>query len=110
MERFDANSYLYVTRAQDYFDAAEKWGEGDLRKAFTRIKSEMMVVSFSSDWLYPPEASEEFVRALLHDRIPVTYVQLETSYGHDAFLGEEEAVGELLTAFLKGKSKLRCVK
>ena len=110
VERFDANSYLYVTRAQDYFDAAEKWGDGDLRKAFTRIKSEMMVVSFSSDWLYPPEASEEFVRALLHDRIPVTYVQLETSYGHDAFLVEEEAVGELLTAFLKGKSKLRCVK
>ena len=110
VERFDANSYLYMTRAQDYFDSAEKWGGGDLRKALKRIKAEMMVVSFSSDWLYPPEASEDFVRALLHDRIPVTYMQLETSYGHDAFLVEEQAVGKLLRAFLKDASSLRQVK
>lgn len=107
VRRFDANSYLYLTRAQDYFDSAEKWGDGDLQRAFTRIKAEMMVVSFSSDWLYPPSASEEFVRALLHDRIPVTYVQLQTSFGHDAFLLEEKSVGSLLTAFLKSPSRLR---
>ncbi len=107
VERFDANSYLYLTRALDYFDSAEKWGEGDLRLAFTRILSEMLVVSFSSDWLYPPESAEEFVSALLYDHIPVSYSQINTVYGHDAFLVEEEAVGNVLRSFLLAPARLR---
>lgn len=98
--RFDANSYLYMTRAMDYYDAAGKWGEGDLVRACKRVRAEMMVVTFSSDWLYPPDVCETFVSALLKNRIPVTYVNVESLYGHDAFLVEHEKVGRLLRAFL----------
>lgn len=100
VERFDANSYLYITRAMDYYDAAAAWGDGDLVRACRRVRSEMMVVSFSSDWLYPPEVSEEFVTALLRNEIPVTYMNVESTYGHDGFLVETEKVGRLLRAFL----------
>jgi len=100
VERFDANSYLYITRAMDYYDAAALWGDGDLVKACSRIRAEVMVVSFSSDWLYPPEESKTFVSALMQNRIPVTYVKVESNYGHDAFLVEADKVGQLLRAFL----------
>ncbi|NLF93030.1 MAG: homoserine O-acetyltransferase [Oligosphaeraceae bacterium] len=100
VERFDANSYLYLTRAMDYFDVAEKWGDGDLRRACRRIRSQMLVLSFSSDWLYPPASAEEFVSALLYEHIPVSYVQIETMYGHDAFLVEAGEVGRVMHAFL----------
>lgn len=100
VERFDANSYLYITRAMDYYDAATQWGDGDLVKACSRIRAEIMVVSFSSDWLYPPEESRTFVSALMQNSIPVTYVQVESIYGHDAFLVETDKVGQLLRAFL----------
>lgn len=100
VERFDANSYLYITRAMDYYDAAAQWGAGDLIAACSRIRSEVMVVSFSSDWLYSPEESKVFVSALMRNRIPVTYVKVESNYGHDAFLVEVNKVGRLLRAFL----------
>jgi homoserine O-acetyltransferase len=100
VERFDANSYLYITRAMDYYDAAAQWGGGDLVAACSRIRAEVLVVSFSSDWLYPPEESRVFVSALMRNRIPVTYVQIESNYGHDAFLVEADKVGRLLRAFL----------
>ena len=100
IERFDANSYLYITRAMDYYDAATAWGDGDLVRACRRIRAEVMVVSFSSDWLYPPEVSEEFVTALLRNETPVTYINVESTYGHDAFLVEADKVGRLIRAFL----------
>ena len=100
VERFDANSYLYITRAMDYYDAAGKWGDGDLVKAFSRIKSSMLVASFSSDWLYSPEESKQFVTALMRNGIPVTSVMLESNYGHDAFLVETSRVARILRAFL----------
>ena len=100
VERFDADSYLYITRAMDYYDAAAAWGDGDLRKACSRLHAELMVVSFSSDWLYPPSACREFVNAFISERKPVTYVEIASDSGHDAFLVDTEPVSRLLRAYL----------
>ena len=100
VERFDADSYLYITRAMDYYDAAGAWGDGDLRKACQRLHAELMVVSFSSDWLYPPAEAREFVNAILAENKPVTYVEIKTESGHDAFLVDTIPVGRLLRAYL----------
>ena len=100
VERFDANSYLYITRSIDYFDVAGRH-EGDLKKAFEPVKCPFLVVSFSSDWLFPPAQSKELVRALLDNGIDTTYCNIQSSYGHDAFLLEEETLGKMLSGFLK---------
>ena len=101
VERFDANSYLYITRAMDYYDAAGRWASGDLVAACRRIRSEMMIVSFSTDWLYPPEHCKELALALCRSGRAVTYVEAPSQVGHDAFLVEVEIVGQLLRSFLK---------
>lgn len=100
VERFDANSYLYITRAMDYYDAAAEWGRGDLAEASRRIEARVMIVSFDSDWLYPPEQCEEFAYALTRAGKAVTYVRVPSRYGHDAFLVESKRVGRLLNGFL----------
>jgi len=100
VERFDANSYLYITRAMDYYDAAAQWGGGDLAAACKRIQAEVMVVSFSSDWLYPPAHCRALALALSRNGQPVTYVDVPSRYGHDAFLVETKPVGSLLKNFL----------
>ena len=99
-ERFDANSYLYITRAMDYYDAAGQWADGDLVEACRRIQSKVMVVSFSSDWLYTPEQCREFTLAMCRAGKTVTYVNVPSMYGHDAFLVETEPVSHLLRSFL----------
>ena len=99
VERFDANSYLYITRAIDYFDVAGRH-DGELKKAFERVRCPFMVVSFSSDWLFPPAQSRELVKALLDNDIDTTYCNIESSYGHDAFLLEEATLGRMLSGFL----------
>ena len=99
VERFDANSYLYITRAIDYFDVAGRH-DGELKKAFAKVKCPFLVVSFSSDWLFPPAQSKELVRALLDNDIDTTYCNIESSYGHDAFLLEEATLGRMLSGFL----------
>ncbi|MDR2422948.1 MAG: homoserine O-acetyltransferase [Deltaproteobacteria bacterium] len=101
VKRYDANSYLYMTRAMDYYEAAEKWGQGDLTKTAARIKARTMVVSFSSDWLFPPELCRELVSAMCRAGCPVSYLNVPSRYGHDAFLVETEAVRRLITIFLK---------
>ncbi len=100
VERFDANSYLYIIRAMDYYDAAARWGDGDLVRACSRIRSRVMVVSFSSDWLYTPTQCREFAQALCRAGKPATYIDVPSRYGHDAFLVEDAAVGRLLHDFL----------
>lgn len=107
VQRFDANSYLYITRAMDLYDAAAKWGGGSLRQACARISSEVMLVSFSSDWLYPPTDSRDFAHALLRRGIPVTYTDVDSIFGHDAFLVESAQVSRLLRAFLLSPSRSR---
>jgi len=99
VERFDANSYLYITRAIDYFDISDNCG-GDLTKALEPVKCPFLVVSFSSDWLFPAYQSRELVHSLLKNGNDVTYCNIESSYGHDAFLLETEALGSLMQNFL----------
>ncbi len=85
VDRFDANSYLYVTRACDYFDLAEDYG-GSLAAAFKGAKTRFCVVSFNSDWLYPTSASRAIVHALNAAAASVSFVEIDTDRGHDAFL------------------------
>jgi homoserine O-acetyltransferase len=85
---FDANTYLRITKALDYFDPAADYG-GDLTKALDRAKAAFLVVSFKSDWRFPPARSRDIVRALLDNRRIVSYLELDAPGGHDAFLLED---------------------
>ncbi len=96
--RFDANSFLYITKTIDYFDLS--LGHRDLAEAFAAVLAKFLVLSYSSDWLYPPEQSEELVRALLRNGIDASYVEIKSDYGHDAFLLEVGRLGELTRDFL----------
>lgn len=97
--RFDANSYLYVTKAMDYFDLAQR--TGSLAAAFADVEAvKFLVVSFTSDWLYPSYHSKELVAALTAAGSDVTYLDIESSWGHDAFLLEVETMTRLLGSFL----------
>lgn len=100
-QRFDANSYLYITRAMDYFDLAD--GAEDLTAAFAATRSQFLFISFSSDWLYPPNQSEEMVKALqaAGRANAVEYLAAHSPYGHDAFLLESEQQGPVIEKFLR---------
>lgn len=98
IERFDANSYLYITKAMDYFDIERDYGS--LQKAFAKTKSRFMIISFTSDWLFTPAQSEEMVNALVAERKPVSYCNIYSPYGHDAFLLEPVALGKQIGGFL----------
>ena len=100
VERFDANSYLYITRAMDYYDAAAAWGGGSLIEACRRVKASALVVSFNSDWLYPPGDCKDLAMALARTGVPVTYAEVPSRFGHDSFLVETQKVGRLLRSFL----------
>ena len=96
VKRFDANSYLYVTKAVDYFDLSE----GRLISAGKNIDTRFLVISFKSDWLYPSSQSQEIVRALKMNCVDATYCDLQSTYGHDAFLVEIEEQTTLIRHFL----------
>lgn len=99
-ERFDANSYLYVTKAMDYFDLSNDYGS--LTNAFARSTDiTYLVVSFTSDWLYPTYHSKELVSALTGVGADVTYCNLKSTWGHDAFLLEVETMTSLIGDFLE---------
>ncbi|HVW00152.1 MAG TPA: homoserine O-acetyltransferase [Planctomycetaceae bacterium] len=98
VERFDANSYLHLTRAMDYFDLAE--GHSSLAKALSKTRARFLVASYSSDWLFPVSQSREIVAALVESRQHVTAVELTSPAGHDSFLLEVEPLEELLHPFL----------
>lgn len=100
IERFDANSYLLIADAMNNYDAMNKWGGGDLAKACARIQAETMVVAFTSDWLYPCAESHSIVTALMQNHHPVTSVDVNSIYGHDAFLVEEDKVSRIIRSFL----------
>lgn len=99
-ERFDANSFLYITKAIDYFDLAQ--GQPNLAQAFAQVQAKFLVLSYSSDWLFPPAQSEELVRALLKNGVDATYLEIKSDYGHDAFLLEVDRLAELANDFLAG--------
>jgi homoserine O-acetyltransferase len=97
--RFDANSYLYITRAMSYFDLAEEHG-GRLAAAFARSRARFCVVSFDTDWLYPTEQSRRLVHALNAVGASVSFVELAAPFGHDSFLLEVPALDRVVTGFL----------
>ncbi|MBA7662361.1 Bifunctional methionine biosynthesis protein MetXA/MetW [subsurface metagenome] len=99
VERFDANSYLYITKAADYFDLEKDYGT--LARAFANVKSRFLVVSFASDWLYTPAQSRAIVDSLATNRKDVTYCDIASPYGHDAFLLETEVLGRFICCFLQ---------
>lgn len=98
-DRFDANSYLYITRAMDYFDLAEEHG-GRLADAFAGTAARFCVVSFDTDWLYPTAESRAIVHALNAAAAPVSFVELTAPFGHDSFLLEVPALDRVVQGFL----------
>ncbi|HNJ47892.1 MAG TPA: homoserine O-acetyltransferase, partial [Novosphingobium sp.] len=98
-DRFDANSYLYITRAMDYFDLAEEHG-GRLAEAFAGAKARVCLVSFDTDWLYPTAESRVIAHALNAAGAPVSFVELSAPYGHDSFLLDVPALDRVIAGFL----------
>ncbi len=106
VERFDANSYLYITRAMDYFDLAAEHG-GVLANAFRNTPVRFCLVSFTSDWLFPTNESREVVHALNAVAANVSFVEIESDKGHDAFLLDEPEFAGTLSGFLNGCAEHR---
>ena len=106
VDRFDANSYLYITRAMDYFDLAAEHGDV-LANAFRGTKTRFCVVSFTSDWLYPTRESREIVQALNAVAANVSFVEIESNNGHDAFLLEEPEFFATVRGFLNAAAAKR---
>lgn len=100
VKRFDANSYLYITKAIDYFDLKKN---GSLDEAFRGVKGKFLVISVSSDWLYPDYQSKEIVMALTANDAVVSYAEVNSIYGHDAFLLEGGQLNYLISNFLSPK-------
>jgi homoserine O-acetyltransferase/O-succinyltransferase len=103
VNRFDANSYLYITKAMDYFDLSA--GRTSLATAFDRTRTRFLVLSFTSDWLYPTYQSLETVSALRSRNIDVSFCELNSNYGHDAFLLETREQSEMISGFLASVSR-----
>jgi homoserine O-acetyltransferase len=104
VERFDANSYLYITRAMDYFDLARDYG-GVLANAFKGTRTRFCIVSFTSDWLFPTPESRALVHALNAAAANVSFVEIKTDKGHDAFLLDEPEFFATLSGFLNGAAE-----
>ncbi len=108
VERFDANSYLYITKAESYFDLVKDYGS--LTNAFAGVKARFLVISFASDWLFTPAQSKTMVDALVADRKDVSYCNIDSPYGHDAFLLEPEVLGRFICCFLQATYRPEAVR
>jgi homoserine O-acetyltransferase len=106
VDRFDANSYLYITRSMDYFDLEAAHG-GKLANAFRGTKTQFCVVSFTSDWLYPTRDSKDIVKALNAVAANVSFVEIESDKGHDAFLLDEPEFFATVRGFLNAAAEKR---
>lgn len=102
VKRFDANSYLYITKAMDSFDIS---GGKDLPEVFRGTNAKVLVLSFKSDWLYPSSQSLELVRAFKRALVDTTYCEIDSTYGHDAFLLEAETETHLIRHFLENVAR-----
>jgi homoserine O-acetyltransferase len=98
IKRFDANTYLYITKAINYYDLIMDYGS--LENAFKNVLAKFLVISFSSDWLYPTSAAKEIVRALKVNRTHVTFCEIYSTYGHDAFLLQNPEMMKMIADFL----------
>ncbi|MCV0427999.1 MAG: homoserine O-acetyltransferase [Roseibium sp.] len=106
VDRFDANSYLYVTRAMDYFDLAQEF-DGSLPNAFKDTKTRFCVMSFTSDWLFPTSESRSVVKALNAAAANVSFVEIESDRGHDSFLLDVPEMFETIQGFITGSARAR---
>lgn len=98
VQRFDANSYLYITKAIDYFDLKQDYGS--LEAALERVTAKVLVFSITSDWLFPTEQNKEIVRALKIHKRPVSFVEFDLPYGHDSFLIKNPGQERVVSSFL----------
>ncbi len=99
VRRFDANSYLYLTKAMDYFDLSHPYNS--LKGAFARTRAKFLVISFTTDWLFPTYQSKEILTALRRNNLDVIFTEITTDHGHDAFLLESDQLSQLISNFLK---------
>ena len=99
-EYFDANTYLLITRALDYFDPARRF-DGDLSKAFADIRAKFLLVSFTTDWRFSPTRSREMVRALLDNQRDVSYAEIDAPHGHDAFLLDDPRYMQVVRSYFE---------
>ena len=99
VDRFDANTYLLMTKALDYFDPAAEYGH-DLTAALSKVSADFLVLSFTSDWRFSPARSREIVRALLDNDLNVSYAEIEAQHGHDAFLMPIPRYMDIFTAYM----------
>jgi homoserine O-acetyltransferase len=97
---FDANTYLLITRALDYFDPASEHG-GDLTRAFASARAKFLIASFTTDWRFSPDRSREIVKALLDNRLDVSYAEIDAPHGHDAFLLDDPRYHGVLRAYFE---------
>jgi len=104
---FDANTYLLITRALDYFDPAKNY-VGDLSKALVPAKANFLVASFSTDWRFSPDRSREIVQALLKNKANVSYAEIDAPHGHDAFLLDDERYHRLIRAYFNKVAEDKC--
>jgi homoserine O-acetyltransferase len=98
-EYFDANTYLRITKALDYFDPAAEYG-GDLTRALARARAAFLLISFTSDWRFSPARSRQILKALVDNRLDVSYAEIDAPHGHDAFLMDDPRYHELIRAYL----------
>ena len=96
---FDANTYLLMTKALDYFDPARACGD-NLDKAFAAARADFLVLSFTTDWRFSPERSREIVQTLLHNRLNVSYAEISSTHGHDSFLMQHEHYHDVMRTYL----------
>lgn len=101
VERFDANSFLYITKAADYYDLPKQHGNGSAVEAFAGAKAKYLIISFTSDWLYPTYQSKSLVKALKKNDLDVSFCEIEAQCGHDAFLLPNERLAVLIKGFLR---------
>jgi len=100
VDRFDANSFLYITKAADYFDLRRQHGGGSEAEAFAKTKAKFLVISFTSDWLYPTYQSRDMVKSMKKNNLDVSFCEIEAEWGHDAFLLPNERLSALIKGFL----------
>ncbi|CAM8621568.1 MET2 Homoserine acetyltransferase [Comamonadaceae bacterium] len=103
-EYFDANTYLLITRALDYFDPAKAYG-GDLSQALARTRAKFLLVSFTTDWRFSPKRSREVVKALLDNRRDVSYAEIDAPHGHDAFLLDDARYMSVMRSYFDSISR-----
>src|SRR5579864_8205416 len=103
-EKFDANTYLRITKALDYFDPAQVY-DGDLKVALQLAEASYLVVSFSSDWRFSPARSKELVKAMTDNNFNVSYVEVDATHGHDAFLMENRHYHDCVAAYMNNVAR-----